>query len=91
MKKYGVSETRQNLTSLLKGNEFQIIDKKTGQVLATVLPQGIKDRVEVKVEKQEIENKYKKNIKRDVKDAEEFIPVGTPCIHGLLYHRGCHY
>lgn len=85
MKKYGVSETRQNLTSLLKGDEFQVIDKKSGKVLATVLTK----EVEVKTEKTEIENKYKKNIKKTIKD--EFIPVGTPCIHGLLYHRGCHY
>lgn len=87
MKKYGVSETRQNLTSLLKGDEFQVIDKKSGKVLATVLTKEVKTK-KTKA-KTEIEKNYKKNIKKTIKD--EFVPVGTPCIHGLLYHRGCHY
>ena len=77
----------------LSGEEYQKIrqeafdDKKSmNQWVKDILFKG-----KVKVSKKDVDNAYKEVKKREKKVNKKYVPAGTPCSHGIMWHKGCHY
>jgi hypothetical protein len=82
MKQYSIKFLNANLSKCLDQLPFEIT--RYNLPYARVISVDEKPKIE------ELKEVIKK-IEGTHKGTNKFIPAGTKCRHGILYHEGCHY